>query len=147
MLRLEINGPQYERVLDVMRAWERRAREPALLYPDDLFLNNILLVKQTTEELNRCRPTVNLYKVDWGIEDRISDTNAPSRVPFLVFEELRRRNVALHVPDSKMPKGLLAAAGTPPLPADSAAAATPTVVRPPPTAHVHHMHKSSEPAL
>ena len=87
MLRLEINEPQYERVLGVLRIWERRARENALLYPDDLFMNNILLVKQATEELNRCRETVDLYKLDWGIEERISDNNPPSAVPLLVFAD------------------------------------------------------------
>lgn len=107
MLRLEINEPQYERALSVLQIWERRARENVLLYPDDLFMNNILLVKQATEELNRCRQAIDLYKLDWGIEDRISDNNPPSHVPLLVFAELKRRNAALHVPDSKMPEGLL----------------------------------------
>lgn len=107
MLRLAINGPQYERVLGVLRTWERRAGENELLYPEELFMNNILLVKQATEELNRCRQTLNLYKLDWGINDRISDNNAPPRVPFLVFQELIRRNAALQVTDGKMPAGLL----------------------------------------
>jgi hypothetical protein len=34
MLRLEVSGPQYERVLRVLRTWERRVAERALLYPD-----------------------------------------------------------------------------------------------------------------
>jgi hypothetical protein len=108
MLRLEINPPQYERILGVLKSWDRRAREDQLLYGADVFMNNILLVKQATEELNRCRESVKLYKLDWGIDDRISDEHARSRVPFLVFEELKRRNAALHVPDSRMPQGLLA---------------------------------------
>ena len=60
-------------------------------------MNNILLVKQATEELNRCRKCIDLYQLDWGLDDRISDDNARSRVPFLVFEELKRRNASLHV--------------------------------------------------
>lgn len=117
MLRIEINEPQYQRILGVLRTWERRAEGNALLYPDEIFMNNILLVKQVTEELNRCRRTIDLYELDWGINDRISDNNPPSRVPFLVFEELRRRNATLQVPDNKMPGGLLALAGSAPLPA------------------------------
>jgi hypothetical protein len=97
MLRLEINQPQYERVLGVLRSWEKRARENALLYPNDFNMNNILLVKQVTEELNRCRKSIDLYQLDWGLHDRISDENARSRVPFLVFQELKRRNGSLHV--------------------------------------------------
>jgi hypothetical protein len=74
-------------------------------------MNNILLVKQATEELNRCREAVDLYQLDWGIEDRISDNNPTSQVPFLVFQELIRRNAELHVTDSKMPEGLSSLSG------------------------------------
>jgi hypothetical protein len=97
LLRLAISEPQYERVLDILRAWDRRARENQLLYASDVFMNNILLVKQVTEELNRCRKSIDLYQLDWGLHDRISDENARSRVPFLVFQELKRRNGSLHV--------------------------------------------------
>jgi hypothetical protein len=107
MLRLEITEPQYERELEIMQTWDRRAREGQLLYQQDVFMNNILLVKQATEELNRCRRAVDLYKLDWGTEDRISDEHPRSRVPFLVFEEMKRRNASLHVPDSRMPDGLV----------------------------------------
>lgn len=115
MLRLEISEPQYERVLGVLRTWERRASRHELLYPNEVFMNNILLVKQATEELNRCQPTVDLYRLDWGVNDQISDNNPPSRVPFLVFQELMRRNASLHVPDNKAPKELLSLSGSQPL--------------------------------
>jgi hypothetical protein len=141
MLRLEINEPQYERVLGVLRTWERRARENALLYPDEVFMNNILLVKQATEELNRCKETVNLYELDWGVNDRISDNNPPSRVPFLVFEELVRRNASLHVSDSKMPEGLLLLSGSEPLSAREPAPAKEEVARVSAPMHVHHVHE------
>jgi hypothetical protein len=72
-------------------------------------MDNILLVKQATETLNACRRAVDLYKLDWGTQDRLSDEdlNTRSRMPFLVFEEMKRRNASLHVPDSKMPAGLI----------------------------------------
>jgi hypothetical protein len=139
MLRLEINGPQYERVLGILRSWERRARENELLYRNDFNMNNILLVKQATEELNRCGEKVNLYKLDWSLEDRISDDNARSLVPFLVFEELKRRNARAHVSDDALPDGLLALAGAEPLPAHEVAPVK-AVVRQDRSAHEHHAH-------
>jgi hypothetical protein len=144
LLRLEINEPQFERMLSILESWDRRARENQLLYRDDVFMNNILLVKQVTEELNRCSETVNLYKLDWGVEDRISDDNARSQVPLLVFEELKRRNAALHVSDGGMPKGVLALAGSEPLSAragsEEMGSGKKAVAAVPAAAHAHHEH-------
>jgi hypothetical protein len=141
LLRMEINGPQYERVLEVLRSWERRARENELLYTGDVHMNNILFVRQATDELNRCGERVNLYQLDWGIHDRISDENPTSHVARLVFEELKRRNASLHVPDSKMPGALLALAGSEPLPARVPAVAKKAVAhKPAAEAHAHHHH-------
>jgi hypothetical protein len=140
MLRLEIREAQYERILDVLQGWDKRARENELLYRNDLNMNNILLVKQATEELNRCRQAVTLYQLDWGLEDRISEENPRSRVPFLVFEEMKRLNASLHVPDSGMPAGLLALAGSEPLSASQPAPAQKEVIRAPDPAHAHHHH-------
>jgi hypothetical protein len=140
MLRLEINEPQYERMLGILRSWDRRAREGRLLYTDDVFMNNILLVKQVTEELNRCRQSVKLYKLDWGIDDRISDENARSRVPLLVFQELKRRNASLHVADGKMPAGLLPLAGSEPLSARQPVPENKAVAAAPSAEHAHHHH-------
>jgi hypothetical protein len=100
LLRLAISQPQYERVLNVLRSWERRVRENALLYPE-IALDNILLVKQATEELNRCRPTLVAYDLDWGLEDDISEHNIASRIPYEYFRELARLNASRHVPDTK----------------------------------------------
>lgn len=108
MLRLELKAAQYQRVLEVLRSWERRVREKSLLYPE-IALDNILLVKQATEELNRCRQTIVSYNLDWGLEDDISEHNAPLRIPYEYFKELKRLNGAKHVPDPAMPAALLAA--------------------------------------
>lgn len=113
MLRLEVTGAQYGRVLDVLQTWDRRARENVLLYPD-LAMNTILFVKQAAEAINRCDEVIDLYVLDWGIGDKISDDNYPGVVPFLFFEELKRRNAALHVPDDEAPVGVLLAAGPAP---------------------------------
>jgi hypothetical protein len=98
MLRLEITSAQYERGLKILQTWERRVKEGALLYPD-VSMDNILLVKQVTESLNQCGEKIKLYKLDWGVDDRLSDGNPPPRIPFLFFKEMRRLNESLHVRD------------------------------------------------
>lgn len=108
MLRLEIKPAQYERALQVLRSWERRVVEQELLYPD-IALDNILLVKQATEELNRCARTIVAYDLDWGLQDDISEHNAPLRIPYEYFKELKRLNGAKHVSDPALPPALLAA--------------------------------------
>ena len=105
MLRLEVSGPQYERVLRVLRTWERRVAERALLYPD-FALDNILLVRQATDEINRCRQTLVPYELDWGLDDTISEHNIALRIPFEYFRELKVRNEARHVSDAAMPAQL-----------------------------------------
>jgi hypothetical protein len=101
MLRLEITPAQYQRGLKILQTWDRRAREGALLYPE-ISLDNILLVKQLTESLNQCgEKEIKLYRLDWGLEDKISDDNPASLVPFLFFKEMRRLNESLHLRDDK----------------------------------------------
>ena len=98
MLRLEISAPQYERGLKAMRTWDRRAKEGDLLYPN-VFMDNILLVKQVTETLNQCGTTVKLYRLDAGGYDYISNDNPPSLTAYFYFKELKRLNESLHIPD------------------------------------------------
>jgi hypothetical protein len=105
MLRLEIAAPQYERGLKVLRTWDRRAKEDNLLYPD-IFMDNVLLVKQVTETLNQCGNTVKLYHLDWGIYDYISENNPPSIATFLYFKELKRLNESLHIPDMRFQESM-----------------------------------------
>ncbi len=109
MLRLEITSAQYERALKILRTWERRVREDALLYPD-VFMDNILLVKQVAESLNQCgEKEIKIYKLDWGVEDRLSDEIPPPQIPFLFFKELRRLNESLHLRDEKFQEYRIAA--------------------------------------
>lgn len=101
ILRLEINSRQYERTLKVVKEWQRRARENALLYrpPDsNVSLNNLLLLRAVTETLNLCQNDVDLYKLDYSYPgDWISDQYGPEFIPFFFFKELRRRNEARHI--------------------------------------------------
>ena len=108
-LRLEINSRQYERALKVIKEWERRDREGALLYTtaaetldDATYLNNILVVKAVTETLNQCSEDVDLYPLNYiHKDDWISDKFGSAFVPFYYFKELRRRNEARHIPEKQ----------------------------------------------
>jgi hypothetical protein len=105
VLRLEINAAQYERSLKVVKEWQRRARENALLYAQPqspVTLNNVLLVKAVTETLNQCTDDVNLYKLDYvHPRDWLTDTYSPELVPFYYFKELRKLNEARHISEQK----------------------------------------------
>jgi hypothetical protein len=108
-LRLEINSRQYERALKIIKEWERRAREGALLYTtgretldDATYLNNILVVKAVAESLNQCSEDINLYPLNYiQKDDWISNKYKSALVPFYYFQELRRRNEARHIDDKK----------------------------------------------
>jgi len=108
-LRLEINLRQYERALKVIKEWERRDHEGALLYTtaaetldDPTALNNILVVKAVTETLNQCSEDINLYPLNYVVKDDWITFNLGSAyVPFYYFKELRKRNEARHIPDQK----------------------------------------------
>ncbi len=101
MLRLEITSSQYERGLKVLRTWDRRVKEDALLYRKAA-MNHLLLLKQFTESLNQCgEKEIKVYKLDWSLEDRLSDEIPPAQVPFLFFKEMKRLNESLHVRDDK----------------------------------------------
>ena len=105
VLRLEINGAQYDRSLKVVKEWQRRSREDALLYREPqspVTLNNILLVKAVTETLNQCSEDVNLYKLDYvHPSDWLTDQYSPDLVPFYYFKELRKLNEARHITEQK----------------------------------------------
>ncbi len=108
-LRLEIHSRQYERALKIIKEWERRDREGALLYTigretldNATYLNNILVVKAVTETLNQCSDDVDLYPLNYvQKDDWISDKFGSAFVPFYYFKELRRRNEERHIDDKK----------------------------------------------
>ena len=108
-LRLEIHSRQYERALKIIKEWERRDREGALLYTtgretldNATYLNNILVVKSVTETLNQCSDDVDLYTLNYiQKDDWISDKFGSAFVPFYYFKELRRRNDERHIDDKK----------------------------------------------
>jgi hypothetical protein len=101
ILRLEINSRQYERALNIVQEWQRRAHDGDLLYryPDgNGSLNNLVLLRAVTETLNLCERDFDLYKLDYNYpNDWISDAYAPEFIPFFFFKELRKRNEARHI--------------------------------------------------
>ena len=109
IVRLEINSRQYERALKIIKEWERRDREDALLYKtaaetvdDATYLNNILVAKAVAESLNKCSDDINMYPLNYTQrDDWISDKYRSALVPFYFFKELRLRNEARHIPDKK----------------------------------------------
>jgi len=109
MLRLEISPAQYQRGLKILRTWERRVREDALLYPTRPELNNILLVKAVAETLNHCGDAIRLYNLNYLYpEDWITEKYPPQSVPFMYFRELRRLNETEHVRDDEFQTASLA---------------------------------------
>src|SRR4030095_12456140 len=108
-LRLEINSRQYERALKIIKEWERRAREGALLYTtaaetldDPTSLNNILVVKAVTETLNQCSADFDLHPLNYVVKDDwITNKVCSAFVSFYYFHELRQRNEARHIDDKK----------------------------------------------
>jgi hypothetical protein len=110
-LRLEINSRQYERALKIVKTWERRAREGALLYTmqnivdaasDPASFNNIVVVKAVTEALNQCSEDIDLYKLNYVVKDDwITDKVGSAFVPFYYFKELRRLNEQRHIAEKQ----------------------------------------------
>lgn len=104
ILRLEINPGQYERSLKIVKEWQRRVSEHALLYDKDsahtppIPLNNLLIVKTIAETLNLCQNDFDLYKLDYAYPtDWITNEYGPEFVPFFFFKELKKRNEARHI--------------------------------------------------
>jgi hypothetical protein len=100
MLRLEINGEQYARGMKVLKHWDRRVREGALLYSKKGNLDNVLLVKQMAENIGQCSNKIKVYNLSYVYDDDwISNKYGAPFVPFYFFKELRRLNETLHVRD------------------------------------------------
>jgi hypothetical protein len=110
MLRLEITSADYERSLEIVQTWQRRAREGVLLYPpgarDSLNLNNSVLMKEIVESLNHCSEKIKLYKLDWSTSDEIVMHSRPSKVPFEYVKKLRQLNASRHIKDGQFYESL-----------------------------------------
>jgi hypothetical protein len=111
MLRLEVTAGPYNRALEVMKTWERRAAENALLYTVP-YLNNAVYLNQLVSSLNetgvltwrggeQCTETIKLQKLTWLLSDPIMTRHNLTQTPYYLFKTLRQLNSSLHLGDSQ----------------------------------------------
>jgi hypothetical protein len=109
MLRLEVTAGPYNRALEVMKTWERRAAENTLLYTVP-YLNNAVYLNQLVSSLNEtgvltwrggttCTETIKLQKLTWLISDPIMTKHNLTQTPYYLFKTLRQLNSSLHLDD------------------------------------------------
>ena len=111
LLRLEVTAGPYNRALEVMKTWERRADENTLLYTT-AYLNNAVYLNQLVSSLNEtgvltwkggtpCSDTIKLQKLTWLLDDPIMTKHNLTQTPYYLFKTLREMNSPLHLNDSK----------------------------------------------
>ncbi|HZW78984.1 MAG TPA: hypothetical protein VFF50_00815 [Candidatus Deferrimicrobiaceae bacterium] len=111
MLRLEVTAGPYNRALEVLKTWERRAEEDTLLYTTP-YLNNAVYLNQLVSSLNEtgvltwrggmpCTDTIKLQKLTWLLSDPIMTQHNLTQSPYYLFKALRRLNGSLHLDDRK----------------------------------------------
>ncbi len=99
LLRLKVTKEEFERSMQIMHSWQRRAREGALLFPGRSYLNSIVPIKEIAESLNQCTETIKLYQLNWRVEDEIGSNYGLPEVSFQYVKKLRELNDAMHVRD------------------------------------------------
>lgn len=111
MLRLEVTAGPYKRALAVLKSWERRSEENALLYTVP-YLNNAVYLNQLVSSLNEtgvltwrggepCIETIKLQKLTWTLSDLIMTKHNLTQTPYYLFKTLRELNSPLHLDDKK----------------------------------------------
>jgi hypothetical protein len=111
MLRLEVTAGPYNRALEVLKTWERRADEDALLYSAEPYLNNAVYLNQLVSSLNEtgvltwrggtpCTETIKLQKLTWLMSDPIMTKHNLTQTPYYLFKTLRQLNNPLHFNDN-----------------------------------------------
>lgn len=111
MFRLEVTAGPYNRALEVLQTWERRADENTLLYTVP-YLNNAVYLNQLVSSLNEtgvltwrggapCTETIKLQKLTWLLSDPIMSKHNLTQTPYYLFKTLRELNSSLHLNDSQ----------------------------------------------
>lgn len=109
MLRLEVTAGPYNRALEVLKTWERRASDNTLLYTVP-YLNNAVYLNQLVSSLNEtgvltwnggtpCTETIKLQKLTWLLNDPIMTKHNLTQTPYYLFKTLRQLNSSLHLDD------------------------------------------------
>jgi len=110
MLRLEVTAGPYNRALEVLKTWERRADENTLLY-NVPYLNNAVYLNQLVSSLNEtgvltwrggtpCTETIKLQKLTWLMSDPIMTKHNLTQTPYYLFKTLRQLNNSQHLNDN-----------------------------------------------
>jgi hypothetical protein len=99
MLRLQITPEEFARSMNIVRNWQRRAREGALLFPQYSYLNVIVPLKEIAESLNQCGETIKLHKLTWLVDDELGANVPQWELAFAYVKKLRQLNDALHITD------------------------------------------------
>ena len=116
MLRLEVTAGPYNRALEVLKTWERRAEENTLLYTVP-YLNNAVYLNQLVSSLNEtgvltwrggtlCTETIKLQKLTWLLSDPIMTKHNMTQTPYYLFKTLRELNSSLHLSDTQFQAAL-----------------------------------------
>jgi hypothetical protein len=116
ILRLEVTAGPYNRALEVLKTWERRADENTLLYTQP-YLNNAVYLNQLASSLNEtgvlswrggtpCTETIKLQKLTWLLSDPIMTKHNLTQTPYYLFKALRQLNSSLHLNDSEFQTAL-----------------------------------------
>jgi len=111
MLRIEVTEGPYERALEVLRTWKRRADEDTLLYTVP-YLNNAVYLNQLASSLDEtgvlsweggafCSETIKEQKLTWLLGDPIMSKHNLPQTPYYLFKALRQLNEPLNLGDDQ----------------------------------------------
>jgi hypothetical protein len=106
VLRLQITAEDFARSMRVVKRWQKRAHDGALLYPSHSYLNIIIPLKEIAESQNQCGENINLYKLRWMMDDELGAKVPEWELAFQYVKKLRQLNESLHVTDEKFQQSI-----------------------------------------
>jgi hypothetical protein len=123
MLRIQVTAGPYNRALEVLKTWQRRADEETMLYAVP-YLNNAVYLNQLVSSLNEtgvltweggtsCSETIKLQKLTWRLDDQIMTKHNLTQTPYYFFKALREMNNSLHLNDAQFHLALVGESTTP----------------------------------
>ena len=92
--------------MKVMRNWQERAQQGALLFPSYSYLNIVMPLKEIAENLGRCGEDFHLHKLTWMLDDEIGANVPQWELAFQYIRKLRQLNEQLHVSDAKFQQSI-----------------------------------------
>ncbi len=104
LMRLELNGAEFEKSHKVFETWDKYVKARALPKSDP-YMNAMELIKNAVENLNPCRESLRLHKLNRAAIDEIA---AKYDLPLRALEyirAMRSKNDEMHVTDGAYPWG------------------------------------------